>query len=68
VHDIMHAQGFAFPIVKAGGDTDDPLIQAGQIAFELNSAAVASQLGSGPILVGGTAWLFSRPELFAVFD
>ena len=54
------------PMYKVGGETDDPLFT--DSVAELKSAEVAEVLGTSPVLVGGTAWVFSRPELAGRFD
>ena len=50
----------------AGGDDDGPYFD-GAIAG-LDSADVTGVVGTGAVLVGGTAWVFSRPELAGRFD
>ena len=54
-------------LFKAGEDCDDPLIQNGTI-IKIESKAVVGVLADGPVVVGGTAWVFSRPELNQKFD
>ncbi len=67
VHELARAAGKAFPIWKVGDDADEPMIASGEILHEENSAE-ACNIGGGPVLVGGTAWFFSRPELTATYD
>ena len=59
--------GIEPPLLKVGGDADEPLIASGTVT-QIESAEIISALGSGPVLVGGTAWAFSRPELTGQFD
>ena len=54
-------------LFKVGGDADELLISSG-LAKQIESAEIISALGSGPVVVGGTAWAFSRPELAGKFD
>jgi predicted RecB family nuclease len=54
------------PMYKVGGETDDPLFDG--VIAELKSADVAGVVGGGAVLVGGTAWVFTRPELAGRFD
>ena len=67
VHEAMVATKKVFRIVKVGQSEDDPLIASGAIANAEPSDAV-NALGNGPVVMGGTAWLFSRPELQGTFD
>lgn len=68
VHEVMEHSGLNFRIVKVGSSDDDPLIDNGTIEhIESNSDGVAA-LGNGPLVMGGTAWLFCRPELQGMFD
>ena len=48
--------------------SDDPLIASGAIEHVESGGDVLGVLGRGPIVVGGTAWAFSRPELQSEFD
>ena len=59
--------GLETNLLKAGGDGDDPLISSG-VVHHVENADVADAVGTEPVLVGGTAWLFSRPELAGKFD
>jgi predicted RecB family nuclease len=54
-------------IYKVGECEDHPLVESGAIT-RIESDEVVSALGVGPILVGGTAWVFSREELEGKFD
>ncbi|HEX2218662.1 MAG TPA: TM0106 family RecB-like putative nuclease [Gemmatimonadales bacterium] len=67
VVDAMARGGVAAPLYKVVGRGDDPLRTGGAIR-EVESSEVAFVLDDGPALVGGTAWVFSRPELADCFD
>lgn len=68
VHELCRKSRQSPRILKVGGDGDDPLIASGAIAYEKDGKKVADQLDGSALLVGGTAWLFSRPELANAFD
>jgi uncharacterized protein len=55
-------------IVKVGGDDSDPLIQRGTIQFCKDSKSAPAAMGDGPVVVGGTAWLFCRSEMEGQLD
>ena len=58
--------GKKFSLIKVGGEDDDQFIRDGRISYtksELNPAII--QPG---VVIGGTAWLFSRDELVNKFD
>jgi len=59
--------GLKVPIVKVGGDESD-LPAGSQITSVAQSSEAAALLDGRPIVVGGTAWLFSREELEGCFD
>jgi hypothetical protein len=59
--------GVSARFYKAGNDEDDELVARGVIQ-QVGSGDVAGALGDGPVLVGGTAWLFSREDLEGEFD
>jgi len=63
----LDAAGLRAPLYKVGDDEDDPLIEQG-IIHTLESREVEDVLDGGPVLVGGTAWAFSREELAGRFD
>ena len=67
VVDAMAREGVTAPLYKVVGRDDDPLPEGGPI-LGIASRDVASLLEAGPALVGGTAWVFSRPELAEAFD
>lgn len=67
VHGAMQRAGTVFRLVKVGPSEDDPLIASGVIA-NVESKDASDTLGHGPVLMGGTAWLFSRPDLQGKFD
>ena len=46
----------------------DPLIANGAVEHSKSPKDVCGTLDKGPFVVGGTAWLFSRPELAGKFD
>jgi hypothetical protein len=52
---------------KAGGEEGDRPGGQGEI-HQLDSGDVAGSLGVGAVLVGGTAWVFSREDLAGAFD
>jgi uncharacterized protein len=55
------------PLYKVVGRDEEPLPEDSPIQA-LESNEVADVLGEGPVLVGGTAWVFSRLQLAGVFD
>jgi predicted RecB family nuclease len=61
------AAGVSARFYKAGGEEEDPSSEHGNIE-QVKSGEVASILGDGAVLVGGTAWLFSREDLTGAFD
>jgi predicted RecB family nuclease len=61
------AAGVPGRLYKVGDHDDDPLVTQG-IVQELESGDVDGALGEGGMLVGGTAWVFSRAELAGRFD
>jgi uncharacterized protein len=54
-------------LVKVGDDCDDPLVKGGHIA-KIESADIVAELATNGVVVGGTAWAFSRPELAQRLD
>jgi len=54
-------------IYKVGKGDGDPLIDSGAITL-IEKDDVAEVVESGPVLVGGTAWLFTREDLQGKFD
>jgi uncharacterized protein len=68
VHGAMKESGLAFPLLKVGGKADDPLIESGDIQHIPVSSQAVDAMNGGPTVVGGTAWVFSRPELQGAFD
>jgi uncharacterized protein len=67
VHEGLGNGGASAAMFKAGGDEPDDLIERG-IIRQIEPDDVAGVLGDGAVLVGGTAWVFSREELAAGFD
>lgn len=58
--------GKKFTLIKVGGEDDDPLIKSGQLSYtETKLEPSCIQPG---VVVGGTAWLFSRDALVNKFD
>ncbi len=49
-------------IIKVGGSPDDPLLKSGKVKFVAGNAGGFQASGSGPAVVGGTAWMFCREE------
>jgi uncharacterized protein len=54
-------------LCKVGEEADDPLVVSGAVSL-LESKDAAEALGDGPVVMGGTAWVFSRPELEGRLD
>jgi uncharacterized protein len=69
IHRALVRAGQSAPLYKVANQNgdDDELIENGTIAT-LESDEVAGILGPGALLLGGTAWTFSRPELAGAFD
>lgn len=67
-HEAMQKSGRSFPIVKVGEAEDDSLIVRGEIGHLKNSADGIKAINGEPVLIGGTAWLFSRPEFEGQLD
>jgi uncharacterized protein len=68
VHEAMKVACTDFRIVKVGNSADDPLIENGTIEHIASAQDACNALGQGSLVMGGTAWLFSRPELQGAFD
>ena len=54
-------------LYKVGGEDDHPLIQSGRIAA-IASKDAGGIVGRQAFAMGGTAWLFCRPELIGTLD
>jgi uncharacterized protein len=54
-------------LVKVAGNDEHQLIISGR-ASRIESKEAAAAIAVGPLVIGGTAWLFSRPELAGVLD
>ena len=67
VIEALGPEAGTMPLYKVTGSDEEPLPQGSPIRA-LQSKEVADILGDGPVLVGGTAWVFSRPELVGKFD
>ena len=67
VHEAVRAAGEEFVLLKVGGESDDPLLESGEIQHVPQSGDVADSMPAGACAVGGTAWVFSRPELDGEF-
>ncbi len=65
---LMREAGAHFELYKVGGEADEPAIEEFDLKFVEQSKAVEGLLGQEPLVVGGTAWVFSRPELVRKFD
>jgi predicted RecB family nuclease len=63
----MGSSSVSVPLYKVGGDEAEPMVDQG-IVQALESRDTASVLGIGPVLVGGTAWVFSREDVAGGFD
>ncbi|MDX2261325.1 MAG: TM0106 family RecB-like putative nuclease [Gemmatimonadales bacterium] len=59
--------GLAGRVFKVGKESDHPLVQSGWMQLR-ESAAAAGVLAGQPCVIGGTAWLFSRPEMIGTLD
>ncbi len=61
-------RGVAFDVIKAGDEKNHPLAISGRMQL-VESKAVAGMLAADePKLVGGTAWLYARPEMEGTLD
>jgi predicted RecB family nuclease len=60
-------EGVTAPLYKVRGASEEALPEDSPIR-PLKSADVEGVLGEGAVLVGGTAWVFSREELAGRFD
>ena len=74
IQNLMHAvvealerAGVTAPLYRVVGQDEDPLPE-GSVIRSLKSKEVVSVLDEGAVLVGGTAWVFSRAELAGRFD
>ena len=67
VVEAMGRNGATAPLYKVGGDADDPLVTSGRVQ-RIESRGIASFVGADAVVVGGTAWAFSRAELEQQFD
>jgi uncharacterized protein len=63
----MARQGVSAPVYKVTGSDEEPLPQGSPIQ-PIQSKETAGLLGDGAVLVGGTAWAFSREALGGRFD
>ncbi|MEZ6097123.1 MAG: AAA domain-containing protein [Pirellulaceae bacterium] len=68
VKEILKTEKATFDVVKIGGESDDPVIEKHDIKFAQNSAAAETFVNEDSIVIGGTAWVFSRPGLQQKFD
>jgi predicted RecB family nuclease len=60
-------RGLTPALLKVGGEADHPLIAGGRVQH-IDSKAARDAIAVGPVVIGGTAWLFSRPELEGSLD
>ena len=67
VLDAMEQHGVQADLYKAGETCEDPRVLDGSITSVIPAKASAV-MGDGPVVIGGTAWLFSRPELEQSLD
>jgi uncharacterized protein len=67
VIEALGPEAGTMPLYKVTGSDEEPLPQGSPVRA-LQSKEVAGILGDGPVLVGGTAWVFSRPELVGKFE
>lgn len=68
IAEAVEEKGITARLVKVGGDADEPLIATGVVEHCPQNSAAAEELGSRSLVLGGTAWLFSRPELEGQLD
>ncbi|HMO83408.1 MAG TPA: TM0106 family RecB-like putative nuclease [Lacipirellulaceae bacterium] len=68
IHEARSQSRSEFRIVKVGSPEDDPLVGQGFLEHIPSTSDAQAALGSGPLVMGGTAWLFSRPEFQGAFD
>ena len=54
-------------MVKVTGPADHPMIANGRFAH-IESKEAAASIAEGPLVIGGTAWAFSREELTGTLD
>jgi RecB family nuclease, putative, TM0106 family len=54
-------------VVKVTGPADHPMIENGRFAH-IESKEAAASIEEGPLVIGGTAWAFSREELTNKLD
>lgn len=64
----IERSGIAARLVKVGDHCNDPLVISRKIKHLESGGGALEALGSGPLVLGGTAWVFSRPELQQRFD
>lgn len=55
-------------LIKIGGDANDPLITDKALEYRRNSKDAVDELDDGGVVIGGSAWVFSREELQGKFD
>ncbi|MEZ4378853.1 MAG: TM0106 family RecB-like putative nuclease [Gemmatimonadales bacterium] len=56
------------PLWKIGGDAEHPAIASGAVQHTKETKRGADLAATGPVAIGGTAWLFSRPEMAGTLD
>ena len=54
-------------MVKVTGDADHPMIASGRFAH-IDSKEATASIAEGPLVIGGTAWVFSREEVAGMLD
>src|SRR4051794_20297679 len=67
VLEAMGREGVSAPVYKVTGSDEDPLPQGSPIRL-IESKQTPGILGEEAVLVGGTAWAFSREELGGKLD
>jgi predicted RecB family nuclease len=67
VLEAMDREGVSAPVYKVTGSDEDPLPRGSPIRL-IESKQTAGIIGDGAVLVGGTAWAFSREELGGKLD
>jgi uncharacterized protein len=68
VADASQESGFRAKLIKVGGNGENDLFRSGRVTHLGGNGDAATALTPGPLVMGGTAWLFSREEMAEQFD
>jgi uncharacterized protein len=49
-------------IIKVGGKSDEPAVISGKVNYVARNSGGLQAAGPGPVVIGGTAWMFCREE------